>query len=168
MNWYKKAQLDNEIASTEFSGICYHGGIRNNESLQENISDDYSEWEAIWVTEDENVARDFALQYGVAANEIGVIYKLNVQLNKAAIFSHNDYAWEEFKKYNQCRDPRECIPYLKQAGYDGWITTGGFNTYLYQDIAVFGGRIDIIEAKILKDGVWTEYKDVSEFTETEE
>jgi len=39
---------------------------------------------------------------------------------------------------------------------------------MYQDIAVFGGHIDIIEAKILKDGVWTEYKDVSEFTETEE
>jgi len=170
MNWYKKAQyleeLEAAIPSTTLSGIYYHGSLADPNNIFTELEEGYSDWGAIWVTDEESMAEGFAKTWHEPEeNEIPIVFQVQVNLNKVAEISDQNYEWEEFKDIYAIDDPREAIPHLRQMGYDGWITTGSMGPRAYTDIAIFGGNIQLTHVKVLKndpEDEWSEWSDWEE------
>lgn len=167
---YKKAQKwqDDELVDPEtfeiptitVNTICYHGSCyKKNQGIFDNLSSDYSEWGATWVCPEENIAEEFAEErHGEFANNIPVVFRTKVKLNKAAnIRPYEKDTWDQIMEALGFSDIRELIPYLKQKGCDGWITTGSLDTQLYYDIAVFYDNIDVLDVKVKINNYWTPY-----------
>ena len=162
MNWYKKSQEDFKIPKISYQGTCYHGSTYRPETdIFDNLSSDYSDWETIWVCPEEYIAEEFASDW---QNDDGipVVFRINVNLNNAAnIRPYDQELWDELMETMGFSDIREIIPYLKQNGCDGWITTGSIGQDAYFDIAVFSNNLAIQDAKIKINNQWTPYMDLN-------
>jgi len=149
MDWYKKANILEDLYSGPYQGTCYHGSyVEHGENLFNDLTDDYSDWEAVWVTPDQDVAKEFAASRG---GDIGtpIVFQIKVKLDNMATITQSDSRemHDELDLYTL----QEAIPYLRQYGYDSWHTMGSMGYHGYEDIAVFGGSLHI-ESVSLWDG----------------
>lgn len=147
-----------------FEGSCYHGSsFELGEWPFAELSDEWSDWEAVWVTPDEGAAREFALNRS-GPGRVPVVFKVEVALENMADIGLSGEL-RDWMEESGCEDVRECIPELHRLGYDGWRTTGSIGRMLYEDIAVFSGRAEVSSASVLVDGAWSEYLPVEEVYE---
>jgi len=165
MNWYKKAQLLEDFPTISFHEIVYHGTYTTSNNFFTDLDESYSEWGAVWVTDDERASEGFALDYGLAKNEMGMVLKIEAKLPQLILLEYGNPALKELQEQQMCEDIRECIPYLTQVGYDGWKTMGNLGPMLYNDIAVFGTGNDLLTplaVKLYRNNEWSEYMSISD------
>jgi hypothetical protein len=122
-----------DINNIEIDNIVYHGSIRNINNDINDLSLGYSDWEAIWVTSEENIAKEFS--DFPTADEVQIIYKIKLTIKDIADIN-NDLAIELIE-YFGLSDIRELIPILTDYGYNGWKVTGAISRHIYDDIAIF-------------------------------
>lgn len=156
-------QAESWMEPETFSGICYHGTCinKNTESVFEELKEEYSEFDAIWVTPDEDVAEIFAKDNRRdVENPVILVFKLKVQLESMAVILDNEY-WRDFMSNYECDyDLRDCIPVLRDMGFDSWYTAGAVDQTFYDDIAIFGygTKAFISHVKFLgPSGHWSSY-----------
>lgn len=143
------------------SGPFYHGTcIDPNEGPFDELYSGMSEFDAIWVSEDEWVSEMFAND-DCGENSYMVVYRLDNEINNAIPLSKEivDGLTTIFDE----PDIREIIPNLEMAGYDGWTTMGSIGEHLYTDIAIFKNSVSISDMKVKIGDEWTEYFPPEEF-----
>jgi len=141
----------------QVSGIHYHGTSIADDPIDE-LTGEYSEWDTIWVTSDENVAEKFS-DHG---NGVQAVFEVQVNLLNALPIDHQVYTEIKYES-DEFEDIRMAIPAIEMEGYDGWITLGSIGSIMYEDIAIFGSRIPVSKMKIKTPEGWTEYFPLDEF-----
>jgi len=167
MNWYKTSQIqDFEIPKIPYQGVCYHGSTYRPEvGVFDNLSADYSEWNAIWVCPEENIAETFASDWH-GDDGTPVVFKVNVNLKSAANMRPFDKEnWDALMDVFGYNDIRQLIPHLMDNGCDGWLSVGSIGQELYFDIAIFSRNVNVQEAKVKINGVWTPYMSLNDLSE---
>lgn len=149
-----------EIEKISINGTYYHGSTFDLESGEfDNLDSDYSDWGAVWLTSDENVAEIFAKDWNDFDDEntFPIVFKIELNVdNIADIDVNRKPEFDEYLSEMGFFDYRELITHLKRMGYNGWETTGSIGHTYYDDVAIFGD-VNINVAKILKNGVWSDY-----------
>jgi len=145
-NNYKTVEIGGEsidMPITSVSGTFYHGtSFDKDEEPFDSFSIDMSDYPAVWVTDDEEIAKEFASN----REGIPVLYTINFNSNKMAQIDYS--LFEDLKDYLGFFDLRESIEWLRNLGFEGWVTQGSVGTDLYNDIAIF--YEDMIEIKSIK------------------
>lgn len=167
---YLNEQILNEdrlyIPKTKLSGIFYHGSLINgDDDIFNELNLGYSDWDAIWLTDDENIAEEFSEWHsGVYDNETRLVFRVKMNVRTIA-----DITYDLSKRIIGTwglSDFRESIPILKQKGFNGWITTGSLGYYTYNDIAIFNPNlIKIQDVKLLLDNDWTDFMNINDAQE---
>lgn len=164
--------------ANSFKGTVYHGSHLQEpeDTIWTDLSYDYGDWEAVWVTPDEKAAEAFSTRYiGMPGEnaEIPFVIRMEVDIRNLIDLRglEDDPDVEEFV-YDWCgTDIRECISIFHRWGFDGWITNGSIESLIreaiiYDDIAVWKGRLGGTEVKLLlPDGTWTDYMSEDEANE---
>ena len=159
--------------SKPFNDVCYHGtDVQPGEALFDELNMNYSDHEAIWVTDEEDIAEEYSRRnlnsYRPEANagHVQVVFKVNVAMQNAAQINSLE-EWKEFTlNYSLDMNLLENIPFLRSMGYDGWITLGGMGSRGYKDIAIFNpSAVNILEVKVMTSTGWTAYMPVREAQE---
>jgi len=159
---------DSIIDSEPFEANCYHGSvIQPNEKIFTEISTQYSSYDAIWVTTDENIAKEFATRFESTSTpeseNIPVVFRCFVHLDNCIQIYDKD-TWSEIAEMygfspNYMAD---AISNLKTMGYDGWKTIGDINGMTYDDISSFyEGKVQITGLKIMTPEGWSAFVDLT-------
>jgi len=172
MNWFKRASgdggddweeeeeegsdypLDELAKPVPYSRICYHGSrlFPGVDEVPSVLDTGWTDWEAVWVTDNEAMAEEFCDYAGDMG--IPIKYRINLELARALAFEGGDL-WI-FDELGYGDDVRVAIPLLVSLGYDGWITTGSLGWNRYRDIAVFDDlSVDDVALKIGDE--WTDW-----------
>lgn len=150
-----------DIVNTEIDGIYYHGTTMD-EGFFDTLDPDYSDWGAIWFTDDSNIADEFSDNSG---DENRVMFKVRLKSENIADLSMLDTA-NEYMETQGVKDLRETIPHLVEEGFDGWITTGSIGSHIYDDIAIFNEDcIEYLGISFYEDGDWSDFIDIEEAEE---
>ena len=154
------SKIINSMKNIPISGTFYHGSYINDEhglSIIKEFEFGYSDYNAIWITDDENIAKLFTKYNSTSNNDIQCVYKIKVKpTKKIAYIDMNIY--KEILDYYGFYDLREFIEILTQSGYDGWKTLGSIDGHQYDDYAIFNlNLIYIEEVKFLINNTWTDY-----------
>jgi len=152
------------IPKTKLNGIFYHGSILlEDDDLFNEFDFSRSDWDAIWLADDEAVADEFS-GWGGYDDGIRVVFRVEINVNSIA-----DISYELFKIISEMwalSDFREAIPLLKQRGFNGWETSGSLDRIEYNDIAIFNpSSINIQDVKIFLDDDWTDFMDINDAQE---
>jgi hypothetical protein len=146
----------NYIPRIKMNGVYYHGTIIQDNELITELTMGYSDFDAIWVTDNEKIAEEFAKDKQYDDNEIVVVYKVIVKSNKIADIDYST-SNQLIDKY-ELDDFRDIIEILKSKGYNGWKTPGSIGRNLYNDFAIFyKDLINIKDVKFFINNQWTEY-----------
>jgi len=154
---YYDEESDVEIPSTYINDIVYHGTALNpnEDSLFDEFKIGHSDWDAIWVSEQEEISEEFA-EEKKHEDDIEILYRIKLDADNLADISPETH--EETKSYYGYEDLREFIPTLSQMGFEGWMTTGSIGSNLYNDIAIFDEDLIVIDGVKLKiNDEWTDY-----------
>lgn len=159
----------NRLPRKRLNGEFYHGFSVNKEYDNTDIFHEfdfsYSDWEAVWVSDDEYVADEFSSWKTNDDDDIRVVYKVKVNTTGIADIPYEES--QDIMEYFGLSDFRESIPYLKDKGYKGWITPGTIDSTRYDDIALFypDEQTQILEAKLYINDDWTDYMSLPEAQE---
>ena len=154
-----------DIPSESITGKdFYHGTLLYKDwdyELIRNFSpQDYSDWDASWITDKEHIAETYAMRWGIEDENVPVVYKLKVNLSNVAIID-KDMVEELDYTFDLGEDLHEYITALKEIGFDGWRTLGSIGEAVYDDIAVFWtDNVEIYQAKLYLKGRWTNFYDI--------
>jgi len=152
-----------KVPKIRINGEFYHGTVVTGSNLIYTFNSDYSDWDAVWVTNDEEIAEEFADNWR-NETDILAIYKVHVKLTGVADIDYDKY--QEIAEYSGTRDLREFIPTLIDKGYNGWRTIGSIGSLQYDDFAIFDpSNIKILSVKLLTHGGWTEYMTLADAQE---
>jgi hypothetical protein len=134
-----------KIPSIKINGIFYHGTVIERGDVPfTKFCTDYSDWNAIWFTEDEAVAREFSDNACRRDSDINIVYKVKIRAKKISHISYELY--KELIEYYGEPDLREVIPELINKGFHGWVTIGSLGSIPYDDYAIFDlSTLDAIE-----------------------
>lgn len=151
---------------TKIFGEYFHGTVMEKSEPITALTMN-GEFEAIWFTEEEEIAKEF-VEYRVGGEEIKEYYKVILSLEvKANKIIHLTY--EETKNLNEkleVDDFRENIPFLKKKKYNGWIIPGSIGYHKYEDMCVFYEKlIQVKGISFFIDDDWTEYFDLQKAQE---
>jgi len=150
----------NYIPKIRMNGEYYHGTILQDNEIITNLHLGYSDFDAIWVTDDENIAEEFAEDKKYDKTDIIVVYKVIINTSKIADIDY-EMSKDLIEKY-ELDDFRDIIEILKNKGYNGWKTSGSIGRTLYNDFALFyENLITIKEIKLFINNDWTEYMPLS-------
>lgn len=159
---YEEENPLENIYTTELNGTVYHGSSIDLEdedsSLIDELRENYNDWDAVWVAEEEHIAKEFSenSNWGNEKTHVNVIYEVEANCDEIAELTFE--LADELKEYYSLFDLREVIPYLSQVGYNGWQTTGSVDRYTYDDYALFNPScLQIKAVKFKIDGQWTDY-----------
>jgi len=155
--------IDDMPASVSIQGPFFHGTcVSPEDGPFEELYRGINEFEAIWVSQEEWVSEMFAND---KCDNRGykVVYKVEASVDRAVPLS--EPLVNELLGMFDVDDPRDLIPHLEQAGYDGWTAMGSVGANLYTDIAIFKNDLGISAMKIFINGDWTEYFSPSDFNE---
>jgi hypothetical protein len=154
------------IPRKKLDGIFYHGfTIADDSGLFDELSTNQSDWEAVWVAEEEWVAEEFSDWKSYSDDEMKVVYQIQVKSTGIAEVSYetsqnilDEWAISDF---------RESIDVLKRMGYRGWITPGSIDRHQYEDIALFypNEQTKIQAVKLYIDDDWTNFMNFDEAQE---
>jgi len=150
-----------DIHVISIEGTFYHGtSIDPDDEIFSSPQIGYSDWEAVWITEYEHVAQEFANWHGYTDNDIQVVYQINISSDN--IVQISTPMMDELKEFYGVDDPRELIPFLSQK-FDGWQVVGSIDSTRYNDYAIFDD--DLLEVTGVKfrtneEEEYTEYMDV--------
>jgi len=148
-----------DINDIDINDTVYHGSIRDIDDEVTDLSKGYSDWDSIWVTYDENIAKDFSEL--PTEDEVQIIYKINLDVKNIAKID-NDFA-NELKDYFGIEDFREIIPILIDNGYNGWLVNGSISRKIYDDIAIFYTEyLKSYTIKIITEEIETDYMTLSD------
>ena len=152
-----------DLDTIELDGIYYHGtSLDKDDDFFQDFELGHSDWEAVWFSDNENIAEDFGDNWGNDDNVV-IIYLVEIKSNDIVNISLDTF--EEIKDFYGYEDLRESIPILAQE-YDGWKTLGSIGSNIYDDIAIFNTKcIRIKQAKIQINDEWSEYMSLSEIEE---
>lgn len=158
--------IDTDYETLTLDGYFYHGTVlRKDEELIEKLETGYSDYDAIWVSSEEDVADDFSDQFGVEEGEIRCIYKIkldNVENVVKLTYEQTQDIMEEYGLF----DFRESIDILKNMGYKGWLTIGTIDEKIYDDYAIFyEDLIYIEEVKFYINEQWTDFMKINDAIE---
>lgn len=161
--------IQEKINTITLNGIFYHGSSIQNDkydgyNLIDELSTGYSDFEAIWITDKEDIANDFSEEATRSDDDIRCVYKL--KLNNVKNIADIPYQMSK-KIINEYElfDFRESIDILKDAGYNGWKTIGSIGKKTYEDFAIFyENLIYIIEVKFYINDNWTDYFNIEDAT----
>lgn len=159
----------NRLPRKRLDGVFFHGFSVNKEYNTDIFNEfdfSYSDWEAVWVAEDEYVSDEFSSwKSNDDDSDIRVVYKVQVKTTGIADISYEQS--QDIIEYFGLSDFRESIPYLKQKGYKGWITPGAIDSMRYDDVALFypDEQTRILEAKLFINEDWTDYMSLSDAQE---
>ena len=150
------------IPKTKLNGIFYHGSIvLEDDDLFDEFDLGYSDWDAIWLADNETVAEEFSDWRGGYDNETKVVFRVKINVNSIA-----DISYELSERINEIwalSDFREAIPLLKQRGFNGWVTTGSLDRIQYNDIAIFNpNQINVQDVKLYINDNWTEFMNIND------
>ena len=157
---------DISIPKTKLNGEFYHGSIiLDDEDLFSEFGLGYSDWDAIWLADDETVADEFSGWHGDERdNEIKVVFRIKIDINLIADISYE--LSETINEIWELSDFREAIPLLEQRGFNGWVTVGSYDKIRYNDIAIFDpDQIEIQDVKLFINGDWTDFISVNDAQE---
>lgn len=151
------------IDLSTISDVFYHGTILMKDSnLPDTLEIGYSDFNALWFTDEEDIAKEFMKGKIQNNNMVGVIYKVNLNCKNTLDINESMYQTiqQELDLYDDLRD---YLDYFKNIGYDSWITSGSIGSDLYKDVAIFyEDDIKIIEVKLLINKKWTKYMPIIE------
>lgn len=153
---FKFFESVNYIPRIKMNGEYYHGTILQEKELITELKIGYSDFDAIWVTDNEDIAEKFAEDKQYDDDEIIAVYKVIINSNKIADI---DFATSKqlINKY-ELDDFRDIIDILKSKGYNGWKTPGSIGRNLYNDFAIFyEDLINLKDVKFFINNDWTEY-----------
>ena len=154
------------IDSEPFESDCFHGSvIQPGEELFSEFSSQYSDYGAVWVALEEEVAKIFALRSGsdFTTGYIPVVFRCIINLDKC-IQIYNKHCWDDIAdRYGFSNSSlADAIPSLTGMGYDGWKTLGGISGRVYEDVASFYERkVNITGVKIMTPRGWSEFVDIN-------
>lgn len=176
----QKAAIKNEIASilmevynyetdelklpkTHLDGVFYHGTSTDESSVFNNHDPDYSDWGAVWFAPQKNAAIKFSDQYD---GKVKILFVVRLKSDDIADISYG--TGKELIEFLGFHDLREAIPFLKQNGFNGWVTSGSIGDTIYTDVAIFDTDIiDIVGCQLsLNNGeTWTKTMSVNDANE---
>lgn len=164
---YKLFESVGRLRRLRLNDIYYHGwGMDNSDEeidLWNEFGFGYSDYEAMWVTEEEQIAEEFSDWRGA---DIRVVYKVQVKTTGIAEIDYPKS--QDLMEYWGLEDFREIIDILKRYDYKGWSTPGAIGSNKYDDVALFypDEQIKILEAKVsIDEGDWTNYMKLEDATE---
>ena len=146
---------------TSFNGEYYHGTVMDRNVFFNELKMINSEWEAIWFSEEEEVAREFTndREDGMENGELTVIFLLEVKAKKIIDLSYEEtqQLGDEYGFY----DFRESISFLRKK-YNGWIVPGSIGYVRYRDMCVFDPKFIKVKGISFKESEdeWTPYMDI--------
>jgi len=156
-----------EINSIELNGTVYHGSsvdlTEDDATLISELREDYSDWDAVWVSDEESIAEEFSenSNWGDEDSLLYVVYEIEANCDNLAELPYD--LTQELKEFYGLEDFREIIPTLTQNGYNGWLTTGSIGNRQYEDYALFNPScLQIKRVKFLVGDEWTEYMSIQE------
>ena len=155
----------NELKTKSIEGIFYHGtAIPKGESIF-NKFEIYSDYDAIWLANDEYTAEEFSANTQRDETDTRVVFECELSKIDNIICISNDDA-EVISDYYGLLDIREAIEILIQRGFNGWSTTGSIgNRHIYDDYAIFDiDIINILRVKLYidEDDDWTEFMSIDD------
>lgn len=152
------------IPKISIDNIFFHGTTTQSDGVFLDINYDNSDWDAIWVADDENIAEEFSEDKKYDDDDILTVYKIKIKTKKIA-----DIDFELSKRlsnYYELDDFRDMIDILKSKGFDGWKVNGSIGSKLYNDYAIFySDLIEIGGVKFFIDNQWTEYFQLNDANE---
>lgn len=150
--------LKMRIPSIKLNGEFFHGTIiEKGESIFEEFQEGYSDWNAVWFSEDENISREFSEDKNWGdENFINILYKVQINAKKIADISYE--LSEKISNYFDLDDFRDIIPELIKKKFQGWCVPGSIDTHKYNDYAIFDlSTIEIIGVSFKDGDNWTDY-----------
>lgn len=151
-----------KISKTKIDDEFYHGtSIAADDDLFEP-SIGYSDYDALWVTDELEIAHEFAENSNWGDESIiYATFKTEIRSTKIANLEFD--LVKNLMDYYGYEDPRELIPILDQSGFDGWLTSGSVGRHVYNDIAIFNSSLlNFNEVQLLVDGDWTDWMSFGE------
>lgn len=163
INKFKIFESVGKIPRKRINGIYYHGFSISKDGeteLFDCFNFGFSDWEAIWVTEDETIAEEFSSWKSDEDDDIRVVYEVNVKSSGIADIDYETS--QEISDYWGISDFRESINILKDKGYNGWCLPGSIDGHMYDDIALFypNDQTKISRVKLFINDDWTDYMDM--------
>ena len=154
------------IPRTSVNGIYYHGFyVEDDSGLFDELNTGCSDYDAVWVTEEETIADEFTDYNSYSDNSIKVVYQ--VQVKSTGIADIDYQISREILDSWGLSDFRESIEILKRKGFKGWITPGSIDLHMYDDIALFypDEQTKIVSVKLFMNDDWTDYMDLDKAQE---
>jgi hypothetical protein len=150
---YDEDQMN--YTTTSVSGEFYHGTSIDEGEVYRELDPNYSDWEAIWFANDENISQEFG-ENRTNDGDTQVVYTVEINSDKIVYLGQQDF--EDIKEHYHLEDLREAIPILRQAGFDGWQTLGSIGWNQYDDFAIWNMDVVTIKSIMLMDaeGEWSE------------
>jgi len=145
-------------------GPLYHGTcMSRGEGAFDALRSDMSEFNALWVSPNETISETFAMnRCNVGDGGIPVVYMTMHNVQRALPLDRH-VTEELMDAFGVNGDPRELIPHMERAGYDGWITMGSLDTEMYIDIAIFKSSVQIDKMKVFTNNGWTDFFEPEEY-----
>jgi len=134
-----------DLHSEAISGDFYHGsGCEEGEDPFEDFDMDWTEWGAVWLTNEKYIAVEFATGY----REPPKAFVHTVRLTEPLTVCRIDISdFEQMQMEFGIDDLREMIPHL-EGKYDGWVTTGAIGMNQYEDYAIFNAdKLRIVDTE---------------------
>ena len=153
-----------DLPTRSIDGIFYHGTtISEDDELFLHFNPSiYSDHDAVWVSSDEDISKDFADNWRHETS-LTVVFKMNIQMDNFVELNKN--AYENINEYYGFEDLREAIPILSER-FNGWITTGSIGRKIYDDICIFDyENLETQSVSMLLNGKWTEYMTLEQANE---
>lgn len=158
---------DQFIPKKTIDGIYYHGSIIQDGEFFDNLSFGYSDWNALWFSDEFEISDKFSENWKSDNDDIQVIFKVKLKSKDIADISYE--MSQEIMEYYGVEDFRECIPYLENDGYEGWETKGSIGYHEYEDIAIFERNahniIEIISMSFKNNNEWSDFIPINQAEE---
>ena len=157
---FKKFKLFESLEdfnTVSLEGYYYHGTSIEDKLFKPEIG--YSDYDAIWVTDELMVAQDFSdYHYWGGEDYKQVVLKTYFKSDNIIEIPYGTY--KDLLEYYGVEDLRDTIEYLNH-DYDGWVTKGSLDKMLYNDIAVFDDDLlDFTEVSYFKNNEWSKFEKI--------
>ena len=148
-----------DLSGPALDQTVYHGSIFTLvDGMFTELDSNYSDWKAVWFTEDWGAAEEFAKTYHPPeAGQYPVVLRCRLRLEKPAYLNFGSAELEDWKDIYGVRDIRELINPLRAAGYDGWVTQGSLGYISYDDLCAFDQSWEIQAAAVLLNNDWSSF-----------